>query len=134
MSIDQKLLACITCHKKDTTIEEFNSVFMYVKNYCHYSAEAAKLAAERCQDVTVLDVLTNNCVSTNNLKVKLYPASTHYIQAYKPLSGFTVPQIHLYNGEWKYIGGCSDFKEYLTELDKSQNVDSIRTMFQGVKF
>ena len=111
MSIDQKLLACIMDHKKDTRIEDFNSVFMYVKNYCPYSVKAAKLAAElvvkRRGDVTVLDVLTNNIVSANNLKVKLYTASTHYIQAYKPLSGFTVPQIHLYNGEWKYIGGCS---------------------------
>jgi glutaredoxin len=134
MSIDEKLLACIMLHKKDTRIEEFNSVFMYVKNYCHYSAEAAKLASQICQRVAVLDVLTNRYVDPLNLKQPGSIPNTQYIQAYKPLSGLTVPQIHLYNGEWKYIGGCSDFKKYLTGLDKAQNVDSIRTMFQGVKF
>ena len=141
MSIDQKLLVCITCHKKDTTIEDFDSVFMYVKNYCHYSAEAAKLAYQKCKNVAVLDVLSTPMVYVNPLNLKETAKDksnpdTRYIQAYKSLSGLTVPQIHVrsVDGTWKYIGGCSDFKQYLTELDKGQSVGSIRTMFQGVKF
>jgi glutaredoxin len=132
MSIDEKLLACIMRHKKDTTIEDFDSVFMYVKNYCHYSAEAAKLASQICQKVVVLDVLTNTCVDPLNLKDETGKPDTQYIQAYKPLSGLTVPQIHVrsVDGGWKYIGGCSDF----IELNKGQSVGSIRTMFQEVKF
>jgi hypothetical protein len=80
----------------------------------------------------VLDVLTNTCVDPLNLKDETGKPDTQYIQAYKPLSGLTVPQIHVrsVDGGWKYIGGCSDF----IELNKGQSVGSIRTMFQEVKF
>ena len=134
MSLDNELLVCILRHEKDRSVGEFDSVFMYVKNYCHYSAEAAKLAS-KCKNVAVLDVLTNRYVDPLNLKETAKDKSnpdTQYIQAYKSLSGLTVPQIHVRSVDsvWKYIGGCSDF----IELNKGQSVGSIRTMFQGVKF
>lgn len=134
MSLDKELQTCILLHEKDTSVGDFDSVFMYVKNYCHYSATAAKLAS-KCKNVAVLDVLTNRYVDPLNLKEAVEdmpPPDTQYIQAYNNLSHLTVPQIHVRSVDsgWKYIGGCSDF----IELNKGQSVGSIRTMFQGVKF
>lgn len=136
MSLDKELLTCILRHEKDTSVGEFDSVFMYVKNYCSYSATAAKLASN-CKNVAVLDVFKTPMVYANPLNLKeaakdMPPLDTQYIQAYKKLSRLTVPQIHVRSVDsgWKYIGGCSDF----IELNKGQSVGSIRTMFQGVKF
>lgn len=134
MSLDKELQTCILLHEKDTSVGDFDSVFMYVKNYCSYSATAAKLAS-KCKNVAVFDVLTNRYVNPCNLKEAVEdmpPPDTQYIQAYNKLSHLTVPQIHVRSVDsgWKYIGGCSDF----IELNKGQSVGSIRTMFQGVKF
>lgn len=138
MEVNGKLLDCINNLTKDTKAEPFDRVFMYVKNYCHFSAKAAGMAAQVCKKVHVLDVLTGQYVTPMDLHQTMLPSSDHreekYMQAYMPLKRSTVPQIFLHCKEWKYVGGCIDFEHYLTVLNSSQNVDTVRTMFQAVKF
>ena len=138
MEVNGKLLDCINKLAKDTKAEPFDRVFMYVKNYCHFSAKAAGMAAQVCKKVHVLDVLTGQYVTPMDLHQTMLPSSDkrekRYMQAYTPLKGSTVPQIFLHCKEWKYVGGCIDFEHYLTVLNSSQKVDNVHTMFQAVKF
>ena len=138
MEVNGKLLDCINKLAKDTKAEPFDRVFMYVKNYCHFSAKAAGMAAQVCKEVHVLDVLTGQYVTPMDLHDELAPYADErekpYMQAYTPLKQSTVPQIFLHCKDWKYVGGCNDFDHYLTVLNSSQKVDNVRTMFQAVKF
>ena len=138
MEVNGKLLVCINKLSKDNKAEPFDRVFMYVKNYCHFSAKAAGMAAQVCKEVHVLDVLTGQYVTPMDLHQTMLPSNNKteetYMQAYTPLKGSTVPQIFLHCKEWKYVGGCKDFEHHLTVLNSSQKVDNVRTMFQAVKF
>lgn len=138
MEVNGKLLDSINKLAKDTKVEPFDRVFMYVKNYCHFSTKAAGMAAQVCKEVHVLDVLTGQYVTPMDLHQSILPYADKredkYMQAYTPLKRSTVPQIFLHCKEWKYVGGCKDFEYHLTALNSSQSVDNVHTIFQAVKF
>lgn len=136
--MDNELLKCIlACNGVKSTPTEVDKVFMYVKNYCHFSKHAAGRALNICSDVAVIDVLTGKYVSATNLK-QPSPVSpdTQYIQAYPKLlnKGMShVPQIFANSPTgWQYIGGSDDFDRLIDIGNKS--VQTVLSMFDQVKF
>lgn len=136
--MDNELLKCIlACNGDKFTPTEVDKVFMYVKNYCHFSAHAAGRALDICSDVAVIDVLTGNYVSATSLKQPfLIGPDTQYIQAYPKLVNkgmFRVPQIFVHSPTgWQYIGGSDDFDKLIDR--RNTNVQTIQSMFDQVKF
>lgn len=134
--MDRELLrAILNCKGDKNEPESFDKVFMYVKNYCPHSIHAASKASGLCDDVRVIDVMTNKYVSPKDLKQPLaIGPDTQYIQAYSKLKSNgmkTVPQIFVCSGSWMYIGGRDDF-DRLT--DKRSTIESVQSMFDQVKF
>lgn len=132
IQMNKELVTCIlSCKGQKSTFNDFKEVFMYVKNYCSISQNAAVYAnnmlSVKC--IRVLDVLTGKYVLPTDLKQpQSVVPDTHLIQAYETLKKFasTVPQVFVLTSDgWRYIGGGSDFIE--------ANSKTIETMFQGVK-
>jgi glutaredoxin len=136
--MDNELLKCIlACNGDKFAPTEVGKVFMYVKNYCHFSAHAAGRALGICGDVAVIDVLTGKYVSATNLKQPFdIGPDTQYIQAYPKLvnKGMShVPQIFVHSpAGWQYIGGSDDFDRLIDR--RNTNVEAIQSMFDQVKF
>jgi len=93
-------------------------IFMYVKNYCHYSKAAyQKILKNNMRNVKIVDVLNRAWTAPINISI---PTCTHVpqiiltdIDTRYPSQGMsieTVPQMFVYKGnQWRYIGGCDDF-------------------------
>lgn len=94
-------------------------IFMYVKNYCHYSKSACqKLLNNNMRNVKIVDVINRAWTAPINISI---PTCTHVPQiilndiktrypSHNHFSMETVPQIFVYKGnQWRYIGGCDDF-------------------------
>jgi glutaredoxin len=136
--MDNELLKCIlSCDGVKFAPPEFDKVFMYVKNFCHFSARAAGRALDVCSDVAVIDILTGKYVSATDLKqpYTLGP-DTQYIQAYPKLvnKGMShVPQIFVHSPTgWQYTGGSDDFDRLIDRRNTS--VETVQTMLDQVKF
>jgi glutaredoxin len=135
--MDNELLKCIlACNGDKFTPTEVDKVFMYVKNYCHFSKHAAGRALGVCSDVAVIDVLTGKYVSATDLKQSYaIGPDTHYIQAYPKLvnKGMShVPQIFVHSpAGWQYIGGSDDFDRFIDRRNTS--LETIQAKFDQVK-
>lgn len=132
--MDQDLLIYMTEMTGEKTINcNYDKVFMYVKNYCHYSQHAAALAIEQCPIVYVLDMITYKLVTPGDLKQTIICNNSlipHLIQKFNQKQFPTVPQIFVHNNGWHYVGGCDDFEAFT----KSNNtMEHILTGFQSVK-
>lgn len=113
----------------------FDTVFMYVKNYCHHSKHAASLAYDLCPGrVTCLDMVTGRLVLPKDLKQTMISQGSmipHLAQKFTQLRFPTVPQIFVHGLEgWKYVGGRDDFDAF---TQSSSTVEDIQITFQGVK-
>lgn len=135
--MDNELLKCIlACNGVKYAPAKVDKVFMYVKNYCHFSEHAAGRALSVCNDVTVIDVLTSKYVSAMDLKqpYAILP-NTQYIQAYPKIvnKGMSrVPQIFVHSPTgWQYVGGSDDFDKLIDRRNPS--VETIQTKFDQVK-
>ena len=136
--MDSELLrAILNCNGDKNKPKTFDKVFMYVKNYCHFSASAARRALAVCSNVAIIDVITGNYVSATDLKqpYAILP-NTQYIQAYPKIvnKGMThVPQIFVHSPTgWQYIGGSDDFDRLIDRRNTS--LETVQSMFDQVKF
>ena len=122
-----------TCNKQKCTDYEFNEVFMFVKNYCHFSKAAAELADVLCPNkVRCLDLETQNYVLPTDLNDELKKdyMIPHYIQRFNQLGFTKVPQIFVHGDDgWKYVGGSDDFHAFTG----SNSMAGIQVGFQSVK-
>tara|TARA_B000000441_G_C21672058_1_gene307969 strand:+ start:528 stop:938 length:411 start_codon:yes stop_codon:yes gene_type:complete len=135
--MDSELLRVIlNCNGDKNKPKTFDKVFMYVKNYCRFSASAARRALAVCSNVAIIDVITGNYVSATDLKqpYAILP-DTQYIQAYPKIvnRGMThVPQIFVNSPTgWQYIGGSDDFDRLIDRRNTS--LETIQTKFDQVK-
>jgi glutaredoxin len=138
--MDTKLYMAIgDCNGQMVKESDYNIVFMYVKNWCPHSQNAAKLAASNCNSVYVVDLETSKFVSPNDLHqpVIVQPGMVHHlIQKRKHLLDIgktTVPQVFVKSSTgWKYVGGETDYAAF-TRLNSSSVAD-IQLKFEEVKF
>lgn len=91
-----------------TTIKYSDPIFVYVKNYCHWSKKAChKLHLSK--DVSIVDVINKEFVSYNTQTDEFKQECTHVPQCLLDAftEGDTVPQIFIYtNEQWEYVGDC----------------------------
>lgn len=127
------------CDGKKVSKSDYNMVFMYVKNWCPHSQNAAKLAASNCNSVYVVDLETSKFVSPKDLHqpVNTQPSMVHHlIKKHKRLVDIgknTVPQVFVKSSTgWKYVGGEDDYTAF-TRLSSSSVAD-IQLKFEEVKF
>ena len=134
--MDKALLTAILLCDGKKCVNNYDKIFMYVKNWCPHSIKAAALALEVCNCVSVLDVESGSYVQPNDLKQPfIVKPDTQYIQAFISLVNKTrvssVPRIFGHNnGKWEYIGGETDF----TVMCNSSYVENMFAKFQEVKF
>lgn len=87
------------------TIDATNPVFVYVKNYCHWS----KQACEKLLPVTtlLLDMVDKEFVTYEDgaFEQACTDVPTSIVDAF--VTTDTVPQIFVYtDNQWEYVGGC----------------------------
>lgn len=134
--MDKALLTAILLCDGKKCVNNYDKIFMYVKNWCQHSIDAAALAQKVYNTVNVLDIITGSYVQPNDLKQrKVIIPDTQYIQAFVSLVNKTrvssVPRIFGHNnGKWEYIGGETDF----TALCNSSSAENMFAKFQEVKF
>lgn len=90
------------------TLSKSTPVFLYVKNYCHFSKHACTILKD-FQDLTVLDLITKSFVrynvSTKSFESVCPKVPVCLLDAF--IESDTVPQIFIYNRKsWEYVGGC----------------------------
>ena len=108
---------------QDLSPTSFDIMFIYVKNYCHYSRDAASLASKKCGKVYVFDVLTKRFVSPQNFHQGIDPNfdNTSFMDEYnKHYDGMSVPQVFGHatvQNKWYYIGGCSDLQSIESKIN-----------------
>jgi hypothetical protein len=119
--MDNSLLPAIIACKyngKTYNIGDYDMVFMYVKDYCIHSKNAARMATENCDLVFVFDVIHNRFVDPLDFNAKVTfqsPCLSQLIQAYtvSTLNTDTVPQVFVkVQGGWYWVGGEDDFTAY----------------------
>lgn len=113
----------------------FSKVFMFVRNYCHYSKDAAALAEKLVPGkVECLDLESKLWVTPNDLKqtmIKKSPLKSHLISRFNEIKFSTVPQIFVHGLQgWKYVGGKTDFDTF---TKSSSSLEDIQIEFQDVK-
>ena len=110
------------CRKTDQ-IDDKDFIFMYVRNYCHYSRDALlELALHDNEKMCVYDLETHHYVSPDNMKRCL--SKEVDIRLGKGWFNDTVPQIFVHNHTdgWKYIGGYDNLM--LTSMDMKSHPQS----------
>lgn len=134
--MDTSLLRSILLCSGNKCVNNYDKIFMYVKNWCPHSIKAAALAQKVYNTVYILDIETRSYVNPNDLKQRIMIApNTQYIQAFSSLVKQTdvssVPRIfgHI-NDRWEYIGGEDDF----TAMNNSSTVENMFAKFREVKF
>jgi len=83
-------------------------LFVYVKNYCHWSKKACHTLL-KCREAKILDLINREFVSYDKASDTFVQQCTHVPKClFKAfVEGDTVPQIFIYEKDgWKYIGGC----------------------------
>ncbi len=98
------------------TIRSDDLLFMYVKNYCHYSKKAChKVMDNKMTNVKIIDVVNRAWTAPSNIAK---PTCSHIPSQLSDDINIrfntreTVPQIFVYkNNKWQYIGGCDSFME-----------------------
>jgi hypothetical protein len=107
-------------------------VFMYVKNYCHFSKRACtRLIHSNMNNVKIIDVINKGFTMPENISIVTcshVPDDIKKDMKERFSSGTTVPQIAVYKGgQWWYIGGSDAFEKVAiypsatNQLDKSKN-------------
>mgnify|MGYP003318274329 CR=1 FL=1 len=98
------------------TIRSDDLLFMYVKNYCHYSKKACqKVISNNMTNVKIIDVVNRAWTAPSNIAKptcsRIPPQFRDDIDV-RFATRETVPQIFVYrNDKWHYIGGCDSFME-----------------------
>ena len=100
MNLDLSLLDYTKKHEWD--YKDGDTVFAYIKNWCHFS-KAARDRLAGCK-VQFYDVETESYCNVDFTPMK---KDTKPMKYFNPPDG-KVPQIFVFSNECKYIGGYSD--------------------------
>lgn len=95
---------------RTTPIGTSVEVFMYIKNYCHFSRQACGLLMDQNIRPMAYDLETERFVQADNWSKEDEDVALDIKDVKNLFIGFqTVPQIFVKeNNVWYYVGGCSD--------------------------